>query len=182
MLLKEIIKSYIPYVRRIQIFEHVRTESIKPKLDVTFKRISYSNCNDAQEWIGNESTTIFENKLNDNNQYGFFGYYGAEIVAYGWFVLTEKNLKIKNRNYLNLHFPSAYIECCAVKSEYQNKKIYQSMLCYMVNTIKGASIESIYIDTDSNNLSAQIGIEKAGFVKIELKKIFSFRSHFLFEI
>jgi GNAT superfamily N-acetyltransferase len=101
----------------------------------------------------------------------------GELATYGW-VTFDEELIGELRLRVRLAPGEAYIWDCATLPEYRGLRLYPALLWHMINDLRAAGLQRIWIGADADNLPSQTGIVLCGFqpiVDIVLDRVLAIR-------
>jgi predicted acetyltransferase len=153
--------NYLPYKKIHVVYKHESFQKIVPQLDIQIKQVIINNVNDILSYKGKSYAREYKNNLKKGYT-GFYAYLDSKVIGHAWGTINLTNKIQKVRGYFKLPQDSAFIFHCAVHPDYRGKKIYQTLLINLYNRLYSIGAQSIYIDTDMNNIPSQKAIEKTG--------------------
>jgi GNAT superfamily N-acetyltransferase len=110
-------------------------------------------------------------------KYCYTGTVEGELATYGW-VTFDEELIGELRLRVRLAPGEAYIWDCATLPAYRGLRLYPALLWHMINDLRAAGLQRIWIGADADNLPSQTGIVLCGFqpiVDIVLDRVLAIR-------
>lgn len=159
------------------LYKRVVKKIIQPEISISFQQVSLTNYTDVIPYKGTRVASFYKKLLMLDEYLGLYVYYSGKVIAHGWMVYNNQVKTRKVRNYIKLSMHSGFIFHCAVHPDYRGKKIYQALLSELYVRAEAIGINSIYIDTGSDNVSARKAIEKSGCHFVTIMKLLYLRSH-----
>jgi hypothetical protein len=135
---------------------------LKPAYDVVFREIDANNIKDICDFRGDE---VYRNFLTYQSRgaCGVGAWNESGMVAHAW-ATAATDMPCLAEGYMKLSPREALIHDCHVKGICRGKNVYPALLYFLASRLfLEKNIQSLIIDTESNNLPSLKGISKVGF-------------------
>ncbi|MBD7938627.1 hypothetical protein H9655_16455 [Cytobacillus sp. Sa5YUA1] len=149
-------KVFYVYRERLYTINFGEENSVSPKIDISFKRITNENYKLVENLRDGQYVKEFKRML-DIGDFGVFACVNDIPVGYGWAKLEN------SRDYFYI-IQNCYLCRFFVSSEYRGLSIYPCLIKNIMCSInKKYRVKKFYIAVEHKNTSSIYGINKIGF-------------------
>ena len=169
-----LIKKIIGFIRlrlfvkeTLILFQHSKNVTIESKAKI--KPATYDNLNDVLNFQASHYLKSFKDFLDDGDK-GYFAYIDDKCVHRSWTKTNMQTVYLHPLIPMKLQKDDVFIHWCETAETARGNKIYPYVLSEIAKTF--ANKKRILICVNERNQPSIKGVKSAGFVPIEVHKLF----------